>query len=102
MTEINELLFTHQVVRRLHLDMDAETFRYDLLMELSKGDTEDVISVLFENVSRMRLGKFGGGMTVFQHLTVRKDESGWEGSNYVVKELEEEEVEFYCAEVTVL
>jgi hypothetical protein len=102
MTEINETLAGHRTVRRIHVDMNERTCRYDLLMELSRGVTDDVVTVLFEDVQNLQLKDFGGGLTEFQHLAVEPDESGWERVQFEVKDIEENVVGFRCGDISVL
>ncbi len=97
MDELKRTLLKHTCVRSLHLDMEYKTCEYDLLLTLSVDEKgKDEITMYFYDVHALKLNDFGGGLSQFLHLTIRKLENGYDRVRYSIEELEHSSVFFQC------
>lgn len=102
---LNKYFEQYTIVHRMHFDMNSETLKYGLFLNLLKDevDTDDSISIYFEGISHFSLKEFGDGLSQFELLYIRKiKEFVAEGLNYEVSELEEENISFLCEDVQFL
>lgn len=56
----------------------------------------DGIEVLFEDISGLNLKDFGGGLSQFMRLRVEPHLSGFDRVKYVIQEVEDENILFFC------
>ncbi len=101
--ELKRALLKHTCVRSLHLDMDSKTCKYDLLLTLSVDEKgKDELTLYFYDIHALKLNDFGGGLSQFLHLTIRKLENGYDRVRYFIEELEHSSVLFQCNSFDVL
>lgn len=75
---INEQPIGHNCVYSLHVDMESGTLKYNLLLTLSESEEPNAASLVlyFFDVSGLRISEFGGGLTQFTHLKIRRISNG--------------------------
>lgn len=102
--ELNERLHGFSCVVGLHLDIERESLKYNLILTLDETEAEGVkkFVICFYDVSELSLAEFGGGFTQFMHLKIEKDHSGYDRKNYRLSELEYENIHFAFADYDIL
>jgi len=94
--KLNELLVQNNCVVSLHIDIEKNSLKYNLLLTLSESENIDAnkLVLCFWDVSNLQLCEFGGGLTQFMHLKISRLESGLDRMNYVINDLEHETISF--------
>jgi hypothetical protein len=101
--ELKRALLKHTCVQSFHLDLDSKTCKYDLLLTLSVDEKKkDELTLYFYDIHALKLNDFGGGLSQFLHLTIRKIETGYDRLKYSVEELEHSSIVFQCDSFDVL
>jgi hypothetical protein len=94
--ELNELLVSHNCLRRLSIQLNDEGLTYDvtLSMSVSENFESDVVLVRFADVSNLSSSDIGGGLTQMMHLNVSELNSGLDRIRYELNELEDNKLSF--------
>ena len=94
--DLNDRLIKNSCVVSLHIDMEKDTFKYNLLLTLSESENEsaDKLVLYFWDVSNLKLMEFGGGLTQFIHLKISRLTSGLDRMSFVLNELEHGKISF--------
>ena len=99
--ELNERLIQNNCVVSLHVDIEKDTLKYNLLLTLSASENanDDKLALYFWDVSNLQLTEFGGGLTQFMHLNISRLTSGLDRMRYVLADQENEKIFFNFASV---
>lgn len=99
--ELNEKLIQNNCVVSLHIDIEKDTLKYNLLLTLSESENEsdDGLSLYFWDVGNLQLTEFGEGLTQFMHLSISRLSSGLDRMNFSLTELEHGSISFNFASV---
>jgi len=96
LNELNERLIQNNCVTSLHIDIEKDTLKYNLLLTLSESENacDDRLVLYFWDVSGLQLMEFGGGLTQFMHLNISRLTSGLDRMNFALTELEDGKISF--------
>jgi hypothetical protein len=96
LNDLNERLIQNNCVVSLHIDMEKDTLKYNLLLTLSESENEsdDKLVLYFWDVSNLQLMEFGGGLTQFMHLNIARLTSGLDRMDFALTELEHGKISF--------
>ena len=90
---INKIVFNNNCVILIKIDFDND--KYNLLLKLAKSERGNAsCSIIFYDVSNLKIKDFGGGLTQFMHAKIQKTESGYDRAKYIFEELEYESISF--------
>ena len=95
--DLNERLIENSCVRSIHLDIENETLKYNLLLTLSESDNYDKskLTLYFFDVSNLSISDFGGGITQFMHLKISRVSNGFDRIRYEITDVEDNKIFFY-------
>jgi hypothetical protein len=94
-SRLNELLFEHNCVVSMNVEM--QDFKYSLALTMSSSDDPEIgaVTVNFQDVSALNLSGFGGGLTQFMDLVVTRIDDGLDRIRYELKDIEDKKISFY-------
>ena len=92
---LNELLFEHNCVAAMRLDMVDFKYNLTLNMSSSKDPEAEGVTAVFRDVSALNLSGFGGGLTQFMDLVVTRIDDGLDRIRYELRDIEDEKISFY-------
>ncbi len=91
-------------VLKFDLNFSEKTYVCDLTLVLKHNNhsLNNVIYVIFIDVSCMNIKDFGGGLTQLLFLDVKYDNSFIDRKKYRVVDLENNQIEFFCNDFFIL
>ena len=94
-SRLNELLFEHNCVVSMSVEM--QDFKYSLALTMSSSNDPEtgVVTVNFQDVSALKLSGFGGGLTQFMDIIVTRIDDGLDRIRYELRDMEDEKISFY-------
>ncbi|MCU7829161.1 MAG: hypothetical protein KZQ85_08860 [Candidatus Thiodiazotropha sp. (ex Myrtea sp. 'scaly one' KF741663)] len=94
--DLNERLIQNSCVVSLHIDIEKDTLKYNLLLTMSESENEsgDKLVLYFWDVSDLQLVEFGGGLTQLMHLNISRLTSGQDRMHFSLTELEHGKISF--------
>lgn len=104
LNEINRLIYTNNVLKKIHIDMDTFTMKYNLLLILSSDKNLDKeILIQFYDITNLQLVEIGGGLTQLMHLKISEQNYGSDRNIFMIKDLDDGKLqfEFYSYDIKV-
>jgi hypothetical protein len=94
--ELNKLLTEYNCVIDFCLNVEPDSFKYNLFLSISKPSNEcgDTLRLCFYDVANLNLLGFGGGLSQFVDLKIKKDDRGYDRVNYSICCLEDDNLHF--------
>ena len=96
MNELAEIVSANNFVKKIQIDIDTETLKYNLLLVLDS--TEQFlcpVCIYFYDIALLNMKDIGGGLTQFMELTIRAVERGYDRLQYQLEEVEHDYISFY-------
>ncbi|WP_426194801.1 hypothetical protein [Pseudomonas sp. NFXW11] len=102
-SQLNELLFAHNCLYAISIQLDGDGVAYDLSLSISVSERAgaDVVRIRFFDVSHFTSRDIGGGLTQLMHMSVSKLDSGLDRMRYQLIDLEDEKLSFYFSSFSV-
>lgn len=94
---INERLIAHACVCLLHVDIERDTLKYNILLTLSESEETNSakLTLQFFDVSNFKVSEFGGGLTQFMHLKISCINAGLDRVKYEISDIEDGKI-YFC------
>lgn len=91
----NKILFNNNNLINFQLDIELDSFKYNLLLTLSKDPlSKEKRSFYFYDVSNLIIKDIGGGLIQFMHLQIIEINNGLDRIKYLIQDLEDEKLSF--------
>lgn len=92
---INQILFNNNCLIQLHIDIELDSFKYNLLLTLTKDPLIcKNITVKFYDISHLKANDIGGGLTQMMHLQIIELNRGYDRIKYWLKDQEDQKLSF--------
>jgi len=101
LSRLNELLFEHNCVASMKLEMVDFKYNLTLTMSSTKDPEIEGVTAVFCDVSALNLSGFGGGLTQFMDLIVTRIDDGLDRIRYELRDIENEKISFFFFTFTV-
>ncbi|MCU7645748.1 hypothetical protein [Pseudomonas piscis] len=102
-SQLNELLVTHNCLRAISVQLNEDGIAYDLSLSISVSEKAgaDVVRIRFIDISHFASRGIGGGLTQLMHMSVSKLDSGFDRMRYQLVDLEDNKLSFYFSSFSV-
>lgn len=102
-SQLNELLVTHNCLRGISVQLNEDGIAYDLSLSISVSEKAgaDVVRIRFIDISHFASRGIGGGLTQLMHMSVSKLDSGFDRMRYQLVDLEDNKLSFYFSSFSV-
>lgn len=101
-SEINSLFARCTFIVKIHLDVDEDTGKYDVCVDVSEESyRSSYVRVLFRDVEGFRCELSLGGWSQIHMLGIREERPGFERP-YVVREIEYDSLKFACSHASIM
>ncbi|MBU2674007.1 hypothetical protein I5654_15195 [Hafnia paralvei] len=101
--EINKILINNNVLIAMHIDIDPNSLKYNLLISLSNDEsTNEKLSFYFYDISNMKINDVGGGLTQFMLLKISVVDIFNDRNKYIIEDEEDNKISFEFSSFTFL
>ncbi len=92
---LNRILFNNNCLTNFQLDIELNSFKYNLLLTLSNDPRSfENVSLYFYDISNLKIKNIGGGLIQFMHLQIIELNNGLDRIKYSIQDLEDQKLSF--------